>query len=230
MRVIPPRAVQGAYDLSDSKGGGPVADERGSVELVNVTKKYGDMVAVDSMNLSVHPGEFLSLLGPSGCGKTTTLRMLAGFEQPNSGHIRINGLEVQHIPPYKREVNTVFQHYALFPHMTVAENVAFGLKIKGLPKPEAEARVREMLGLIGLTDFGSRYPFQLSGGQQQRVALARALAPRPRCCVWRSPSQSQTAGRATTGERSAARAIATLSSGCSLSARDVLFILSSHYQ
>jgi len=113
---------------NESKGGGPVADERGSVELVNVTKKYGDMVAVDSMNLSVHPGEFLSLLGPSGCGKTTTLRMLAGFEQPDSGHIRINGLEVQHIPPYKREVNTVFQHYALFPHMTVAENVAYGLK------------------------------------------------------------------------------------------------------
>ncbi len=106
--MIPPIAVQGAYDLNESKGGGPVADERGSVELVNVTKKYGDVVAVDSMNLTVRPGEFLSLLGPSGCGKTTTLRMLAGFEQPNAGHIRINGLEVQNIPSYKREVNTVF--------------------------------------------------------------------------------------------------------------------------
>ena len=176
MRVIPPRAVQGAYDLNDSKGGGPVADERGSVELVNVTKKYGDMVAVDSMNLSVHPGEFLSLLGPSGCGKTTTLRMLAGFEQPNSGHIRINGLEVQHIPPYKREVNTVFQHYALFPHMTVAENVAYGLKQSGTPKSEVAARVAEALDMVQMSKLAERHPRQMSGGQQQRVAVARAAA------------------------------------------------------
>jgi spermidine/putrescine transport system ATP-binding protein len=165
--------------LSDSKGGGPVADERGSVELVNVTKKYGDMVAVDSMNLSVHPGEFLSLLGPSGCGKTTTLRMLAGFEQPNSGHIRINGLEVQHIPPYKREVNTVFQHYALFPHMTVAENVAYGLKQSGTPKSEVAARVAEALDMVQMSKLAERHPRQMSGGQQQRVAVARALVNRP---------------------------------------------------
>jgi spermidine/putrescine transport system ATP-binding protein len=176
---IPPVAVQGAYDLNDSKGGGPVADERGSVELVNVTKKYGDMVAVDSMNLSVHPGEFLSLLGPSGCGKTTTLRMLAGFEQPNSGHIRINGLEVQHIPPYKREVNTVFQHYALFPHMTVAENVAYGLKQSGTPKSEIAARVAEALDMVQMSKLAERHPRQMSGGQQQRVAVARALVNRP---------------------------------------------------
>ena len=164
---------------NDSKGGGPVADERGSVELVNVTKKYGDMVAVDSMNLSVHPGEFLSLLGPSGCGKTTTLRMLAGFEQPDSGHIRINGLEVQHIPPYKREVNTVFQHYALFPHMTVAENVAYGLKQSGTPKSEIAARVAEALDMVQMSKLAERHPRQMSGGQQQRVAVARALVNRP---------------------------------------------------
>jgi len=177
--VIPSIAVQGAYDLNDSKGGGPVADERGSVELVNVTKKYGDVVAVDSMNLTVHPGEFLSLLGPSGCGKTTTLRMLAGFEQPNSGHIRINGLEVQNIPPYKREVNTVFQHYALFPHMTVAENVAYGLKQSGTPKSEVAARVAEALDMVQMSKLAERHPRQMSGGQQQRVAVARALVNRP---------------------------------------------------
>ena len=101
--------------------------ERGSVELINVTKKYGDVLAVNGINLQIKAGEFLSLLGPSGCGKTTTLRMLAGFEQPDEGFIRINGLEVQGVPPYKRDVNTVFQHYALFPHMSVAENVAYGL-------------------------------------------------------------------------------------------------------
>jgi spermidine/putrescine transport system ATP-binding protein len=177
--VIPSTPPEDAYDLNDSKGGGPVADERGSVELVNVTKKYGDMVAVDSMNLSVHPGEFLSLLGPSGCGKTTTLRMLAGFEQPNSGHIRINGLEVQHIPPYKREVNTVFQHYALFPHMTVAENVAYGLKQSGTPKSEVAARVAEALDMVQMSKLAERHPRQMSGGQQQRVAVARALVNRP---------------------------------------------------
>ena len=177
--MIPPIAVQDAYDLNDSKGGGPVADERGSVELVNVTKKYGDVVAVDSMNLTVHPGEFLSLLGPSGCGKTTTLRMLAGFEQPNSGHIRINGLEVQNIPPYKREVNTVFQHYALFPHMTVAENVAYGLKQSGTPKSEVAARVAEALDMVQMSKLAERHPRQMSGGQQQRVAVARALVNRP---------------------------------------------------
>lgn len=109
---------------------------RGSIELIDVTKRYGAVVAVDSINLTVKPGEFLSLLGPSGCGKTTTLRMLAGFEQPDGGHILVNGKEVQGVPPHKRDVNTVFQHYALFPHMTVAENVAYGLKQKGVPKSE----------------------------------------------------------------------------------------------
>lgn len=156
-----------------------MASERGSVELVNVTKMFGDMVAVDSMNLSIKPGEFLSLLGPSGCGKTTTLRMLAGFEQPDAGHIRVNGQEVQNVPSYKREVNTVFQHYALFPHMTVAENVAYGLKQSGTPKSEIAARVAEALDMVQMSKLAERRPRQMSGGQQQRVAVARALVNRP---------------------------------------------------
>lgn len=137
------------------------------------------MVAVDSVNLSVKPGEFLSLLGPSGCGKTTTLRMLAGFEQPDSGFIRISGEYVQGVPPYKRDVNTVFQHYALFPHMTVAENVAYGLRQKGVPKSEIAAKVAEALDMVQMSKLAERKPRQMSGGQQQRVAVARALVNRP---------------------------------------------------
>jgi spermidine/putrescine transport system ATP-binding protein len=153
--------------------------ERGSVELEGVTKRFGTMVAVDSMNLVVKPGEFLSLLGPSGCGKTTTLRMLAGFEQPDEGYIRISGSYVQGIPPYKRDVNTVFQHYALFPHMTVSENVAYGLRQKGVPKGQIAARVAEALDMVKMTKLADRKPRQMSGGQQQRVAVARALVNRP---------------------------------------------------
>ena len=156
-----------------------VASERGAVELTDVTKRFGTMVAVDRLNLSVQPGEFLSLLGPSGCGKTTTLRMLAGFEQPDEGFIRISGEYVQGIPPYKRDVNTVFQAYALFPHMTVAENVAYGLRQKRTPKSEISARVNEALGMVKMTKLAERHPRQMSGGQQQRVALARALVNRP---------------------------------------------------
>jgi len=156
-----------------------VPSDRGSVELVNVTKRFGTMVAVDSLNLSILPGEFLSLLGPSGCGKTTTLRMLAGFEQPDEGHIRINGQEVQNIPSYKREVNTVFQHYALFPHMTVAENVAYGLKQSGTPKADIAQRVADALDMVQMSKLADRRPRQMSGGQQQRVAVARALVNRP---------------------------------------------------
>ena len=154
-------------------------NERGSVELQNVTKRFGPMVAVDSLSLSVQPGEFLSLLGPSGCGKTTTLRMLAGFEQPDEGHIRISGHYVQGIPPYKRDVNTVFQSYALFPHMDVAENVAYGLKQRKVPKSEVAARVTEALDMVKMGHLSARKPKQLSGGQQQRVAVARALVNRP---------------------------------------------------
>jgi len=156
-----------------------VVTERGSVELVDVTKRYGDVTAVDKINLEIHAGEFLSLLGPSGCGKTTTLRMLAGFEQPDEGFIRISGEYVQGVPPYKRDVNTVFQHYALFPHMTVAENVAYGLRQKGVNKSEIATRVTEALDMVQMSKLAGRRPRQMSGGQQQRVALARALVNRP---------------------------------------------------
>jgi spermidine/putrescine transport system ATP-binding protein len=153
--------------------------ERGSVELQGVTKRFGTMVAVDKLDLVVRPGEFLSLLGPSGCGKTTTLRMLAGFEQPDEGFIRISGQYVQGIPPYKRDVNTVFQAYALFPHMTVAENVAYGLRQAGVPKAEIATRVAEALDMVKMSKLAQRKPRQMSGGQQQRVAVARALVNRP---------------------------------------------------
>jgi spermidine/putrescine transport system ATP-binding protein len=166
-------------------GGQPTApaeaptSARGTVELTGVTKRFGTMVAVDQLDLVVRPGEFLSLLGPSGCGKTTTLRMLAGFEQPDEGFIRISGEYVQGIPPYKRDVNTVFQSYALFPHMDVAENVAYGLKQRRVPKSQIADRVREALEMVKMSHLAGRKPRQLSGGQQQRVALARALVNRP---------------------------------------------------
>ncbi|MFM8001273.1 MAG: ABC transporter ATP-binding protein, partial [Actinomycetota bacterium] len=156
-----------------------MGSERGSVELVNVTKRYGDVVAVDTLNLEIKSGEFLSLLGPSGCGKTTTLRMLAGFEQPDEGFVRISGEYVQGVPPYKRDVNTVFQHYALFPHMSVAENVAYGLRQKGVSKDEIATKVVEALDMVQMSKMATRRPRQLSGGQQQRVAVARALVNRP---------------------------------------------------
>jgi spermidine/putrescine transport system ATP-binding protein len=151
----------------------------GKVELRGVTKRFGTMVAVDNIDLTVQPGEFLSLLGPSGCGKTTTLRMLAGFEQPDAGTITIRGRSVQGIPPYKRDVNTVFQSYALFPHMDVAENVAYGLRQRKVAKYEIADRVRDALDMVKMSHLASRKPRQLSGGQQQRVALARALVNRP---------------------------------------------------
>ncbi len=153
--------------------------ERGSVEISDVTKRYGSMIAVDRLNLKVRAGEFLSLLGPSGCGKTTTLRMLAGFEQPDEGFVRISGEYVQGVPPYKRDVNTVFQAYALFPHMTVAENVAYGLRQRKVPRSEIATRVAEALDMVKMTKLAERKPRQMSGGQQQRVALARALVNRP---------------------------------------------------
>jgi len=156
-----------------------VSGQRGAVELENVTKRFGATVAVDSVSLLVQPGEFLSLLGPSGCGKTTTLRMLAGFEQPDSGFIRISGEYVQGVPPFKRDVNTVFQHYALFPHMTVSANVAYGLRQRGVAKAEIATRVAEALDMVQMSKLADRKPRQMSGGQQQRVAVARALVNRP---------------------------------------------------
>ncbi len=149
------------------------------VRLVDVTKIFGDVVAVDHINLEVRDGEFFSLLGPSGCGKTTTLRMIGGFEEPSSGLIELKGQDVTWLPPYRRNVNTVFQNYALFPHLTIFENVAFGLRRRGVKSDEIRSRVTEMLDLVELKGFERRKPNQISGGQAQRVALARALINRP---------------------------------------------------
>ncbi len=157
------------------------------LELRGVSKRFGDVLAVDDVDLTVQPGEFLSLLGPSGCGKTTTLRMLAGFERPDAGVVRIGGEDVTSLPAYKRDVNTVFQSYALFPHLSVLDNVAYGLKQRGVPKGERAERAREMLGLVRLPAVDQRKPRQLSGGQQQRVALARALVMEPRVLLLDEP-------------------------------------------
>ncbi len=151
----------------------------GEVTLVDLTKQFDDVTAVDSISLHVEGGEFFSLLGPSGCGKTTTLRLVAGFEQPTSGQILLDGVDVAGIPPYKRNVNTVFQSYALFPHLRVFDNVAFGLRRAGVDKQEVRRRVAEGLALVELTGLERRKPSQLSGGQQQRVALARVLVLQP---------------------------------------------------
>src|SRR3712207_6096697 len=132
------------------------------------------------MHLTIAEGEFFSLLGPSGCGKTTTLRLIAGFEQPTDGSVRLGGENVAGLPPYKRDVNTVFQNYALFPHMKVRDNVAYPLKMKGVVKTEAKARVQDALERVEMTQYANRRPYQLSGGQRQRIALARALVGRPK--------------------------------------------------
>ncbi len=158
-----------------------------AVELSDVTKAFGEVIAVEEVSLSIKDGEFFSLLGPSGCGKTTTLRMIAGFEDPTLGEIFIRGQEMAGIPAYKRPVNTVFQSYALFPHMTVNQNVAFGLEMKKVSKPETEQRVQEILSLVQLHGMGERKPKQLSGGQQQRVALARALVNKPEVLLLDEP-------------------------------------------
>ncbi|MBD3763577.1 MAG: ABC transporter ATP-binding protein [Rhodobacterales bacterium] len=157
------------------------------LDLANLEKSFGATRVVRDFTLGVDKGEFISLLGPSGCGKTTVLRMVAGFEMPTAGAIRIDGQSVTDLPPNRRQIGMVFQAYALFPNLTVAENVSFGLKVQGVARAERDTRVAEMLDLIGLPDLGARYPFQLSGGQQQRVALARALAPRPRVLLLDEP-------------------------------------------
>ncbi len=149
------------------------------VELIDVTKRFGAVTAVDHMNLRIERGEFYSLLGPSGCGKTTTLRMIAGFEQPTEGEITLAGQPIAGVPPYKRNVNTVFQHYALFPHMDVARNVGYGLRQVKVGKDEEARRVAEALALVRLSGYERRRTWEMSGGQQQRVALARALVNRP---------------------------------------------------
>ncbi|MFN3614592.1 MAG: ABC transporter ATP-binding protein [Rubrimonas sp.] len=158
-----------------------------NLRLVNVVKDFGDARAVDGVSLDIYGGEFFALLGPSGCGKTTLLRMLAGFETPTSGVIELAGQDLTRVPPYERPVNMMFQSYALFPHMTVAKNIAFGLEMDRLPKGEIAARVDEMLTLTKLNRFAGRKPHQLSGGQRQRVALARALAKKPKLLLLDEP-------------------------------------------
>jgi spermidine/putrescine transport system ATP-binding protein len=165
--------------------GEPSADV--DVRLEEITKRFGDVTAVDMLNLEISRGEFFSLLGPSGCGKTTTLRMIGGFEEPTFGRIELRNVDVTGIPPYRRNVNTVFQSYALFPHLSVFDNVAFGLRRKKVPKDEIRRRVEESLDLVDLPGFGGRKPSQLSGGQQQRVALARALVNEPQLLLLDEP-------------------------------------------
>ncbi len=157
------------------------------LEIARLEKSFGATRVVRDFNLAIAKGEFVSLLGPSGCGKTTVLRIVAGFETATAGTVGIGGQDVTGLRPNQRNVGMVFQAYALFPNLTVAQNVGFGLRVKGVPRAEIRARVAEMLELIGLADLGGRYPFQLSGGQQQRVALARALAPRPRVLLLDEP-------------------------------------------
>ena len=152
---------------------------KGNVTLKNVTKYFGDTVAVNDISLDISGGEFFSLLGPSGCGKTTTLRMIGGFDHPTSGEIFINNTAIGRTPPYRLDVNTVFQNYALFPHKTVSQNIGFGLQMRSVPKRQIEAQVDEFLELVRLPGYGNRKPDELSGGEKQRVALARALINRP---------------------------------------------------
>ncbi|HET7173418.1 MAG TPA: ABC transporter ATP-binding protein [Nocardioidaceae bacterium] len=183
------RGIAGPSRNTDGVGpdGAPVP----AIELHGVVKEFhsgGELVtAVRGLDLAIHQGEFFSLLGPSGCGKTTTMRMIAGFEEPTAGRVSLQGVDVTAQPPNKRDVNMVFQSYALFPHMNVADNVAFGLRRKGVPKSEAMRRVGEMLEVVDLTGRGQRRPRELSGGQQQRVALARALVNRPKALLLDEP-------------------------------------------
>ena len=170
---------QPAPTVDEVTAGATPNDDAPVMSLQSVVKRFGDVVAVDNVSFDVGHHEFFSLLGPSGCGKTTTLRMLAGFEHPTQGRIMLEGKDASKVPPFKRNTNLVFQNYALFPHMTVAENVAFGPERKNLSKKETQTRVGEVLDAVRLQGLAKRYPRELSGGQQQRVALARALANRP---------------------------------------------------
>lgn len=158
-----------------------------AIEFKGISRHYGDVRALDGVSFTVQEGEFFSMLGPSGSGKTTSLRLMAGFEQPSSGSLTLMGREASGTPPYERDVNTVFQDYALFPHMNVLDNVAYGLMVRKVPKAERHARAREALAMVALPDHAQRTPAQLSGGQRQRVALARALVNRPRILLLDEP-------------------------------------------
>ena len=176
-------------ELATSDASPPTAGKRTgpALRLNDVRKSYGSVVAVAGVDLAVERGEFFTLLGPSGSGKTSLLRLIAGFERPDRGTIELNGSDVTGLPPYLRETNTVFQDYALFPHMTVAENIGYGPKIKGVPKPERRRRVDDALAMVRLESLGGRRPNQLSGGQRQRVALARAIVNRPEVLLLDEP-------------------------------------------
>lgn len=164
-----------------------MAADMKALQLTNVSKSYGDTAVLHNINVSVAEAEFVSLLGPSGCGKTTTLNLVSGFVQPDSGRILLRGKDITDAPPYRRDTAVVFQNYALFPHMRVADNVAYGLRAKKLAKKDIGARVEQALVLVGITELASRYPSQLSGGQQQRVAVARAVATRPQVLLMDEP-------------------------------------------
>ena len=160
------------------------------IELKNLTKNFDDQQVLKGINLDIHHNEFLTLLGPSGCGKTTTLRIIAGFEEASSGEVLFDGMDISKIPAYKREINTVFQKYALFPHMNVFDNVAFGLNIKKMDKAVIKTKVERMLSMVGLANYGSKDVTLLSGGQQQRVAIARALATQPEIIFFDEPTSA----------------------------------------
>jgi len=163
------------------------SNQKPYIQIVNATKKFGDFTAIDNLSLDIYKNEFFSLLGPSGCGKTTLLRMLAGFEKFTEGRVLVDGEDISEIPPHLRPINMMFQSYALFPHLTVEKNIAFGLKQDKLPDKVITQRVEEMLELVELTDFAKRKPSQLSGGQSQRVALARSLAKQPKLLLLDEP-------------------------------------------
>ena len=167
----------------------------GAIELIGLEKSYGEVAAVRGVNVSIAAGEFFSLLGPSGCGKTSTLRMIAGFEEPTAGKILIDGVDVSKLAANERPVNTVFQNYALFPFMTVADNVAFGLRRQGVAEREIAERVGHAIAFMGLREFASAYPAQLSGGMRQRLCIARTLVLRPRLLLQRKPGPGPPAQR-----------------------------------
>jgi spermidine/putrescine transport system ATP-binding protein len=187
MKEAPPETVDMAPVHTHADKPGVAVKPNAIIQFEGVTKRFGKVVAVDNVNLQVQEGEFFALLGPSGCGKTTLLRMLAGFDTPTEGRILIDGKDIAHLPPNKRPVNMVFQSYAVFPHMSVEDNVAYGLKMDRVPESERKTRAAEALELVKLGGFGARMPDQLSGGQRQRVALARALVKRPRVLLLDEP-------------------------------------------